>query len=91
VTQEFYAAHADEGLTVIVSLTETDSTDDLAAWIEEFGVTHDVGGDYERKVWDAYNHLSIGRPQYIVIDRSFTVVKAGNLGTEAEEFAAGLL
>jgi hypothetical protein len=41
-------------------------------------------------VWDTYN-LSLGRPQYIVIDRSFVVVHASNVQTTAEEFAASLL
>lgn len=75
---------------VIMSLTETHDREDLQSWVETFGSTHPVGGDYDRSVWDTYD-LSLGRPQYIVIDRSFVVVHASNVQATAEEFAASLL
>jgi hypothetical protein len=78
-------------LTVIVTLTDTDGPEDLVSWAESFGVTHPIGGDYDYAVWNTYSVLSIGRPQYIVIDRSFTVVEASNVGAEAEALAATLL
>ena len=75
---------------MILSLTETDSREDLQAWVDEFGSSFPVGGDYDRSVWDLYS-ISIGRPQYIVIDRSFVVQHAGNAAEEAEAFALTLL
>ena len=75
---------------MVVSLTQTESVEDLLDWRAEFGSTHEVAGDYEREVWDAYS-LSSGRPQYVVIDRDQTVVFASRIASEAEAWVETLL
>ena len=69
---------------------EVEDQADLASWVEEFDLTHPVGGDYDWRVWDAF-HLTDGRPQYAVIDTDFVLIHVGTNRVEAEEIAAGLL
>ncbi len=72
------------GLTVITALHDTDSTDDLQDWVDEFDVTHLVGGDYDDAIFDAFSE-GAGRPQFAVIDRDFDLVHVGRDQDEAQQ------
>jgi hypothetical protein len=58
---------------VITALHDTDEISDMAQWVDEFEISHPVGGDYDDAVWDAYTE-TYGRPQFAVIDRDFDLV-----------------
>ena len=74
------------GLTVITALHDSDEVADLADWADAFGVTHDVGGDYDDAVWDAYAD-GYGRPQFAVIDREFGLLHVGRDQGAAQQVA----
>lgn len=63
---------------------------DLQEWVDEFGSTHLVGGDYDRFVYDTYRD-GYGRPHYAVIDPSFELVHVSRDQDAAEALAVELL
>ena len=75
---------------VITALVETESRDQLEEWVDAFGITFPVGGDYDRSVFKTYK-VKNSRPQYAIVTRDFTVDLVTTVHSEAEARVLELL